>query len=331
MLKKFKKIILYVIFVIIFVKCAEVVFRSKVIETGAKDETPISVYKEFNYGDYTTIKLLHTETGQVEDVPMDIYLYGVVSAEMPVSFELEALKSQAVVARTYTIYKIMNGGKHIEQNADICDNSLCCQAWISKENRLARWEEEKREENWLKIENAVNSTIGKVILYEGQPINAFFHSNSGGSTESPVNVWGGSYPYLQTVETSGENNYSSYSSELIVTKDELIQKMLDKYADFQIDFAVENNLQILENTEGGRVKKIKIGNKEISGTDCRQIFSLRSAKFNVQIDNDNIKFSCLGYGHGVGLSQCGADTLAKNGYDYIGIVKYYYKDVEISE
>lgn len=330
MLKKLRKVIIYIILLIIISKTFKIVFSNQSVETGALDEK-ITEYKEFDYGDYKNIRLLHTTTNEVEELPLDIYLYGVVSSEMPVSFELEALRAQAVVARTYTIYKIMMGSKHQEINADICDSHLCCQAWISKENRLARWEENEREKNWNKIVEAVNSTIGKVILYEGQPINAFFHSNSGGSTESPVNVWGGNYNYLQIVETSGEEAYTSYTSEVILTKDELIVKMLDKYSDFAIDFLEENTVSVLENTESGRVKKIKIGNKEISGVEARNIFGLKSAKFEVQKEGENIKFSVLGYGHGVGLSQCGSDSLAKQGYDYIKIIKHYYKDVEISE
>ena len=108
---------------------------------------------------------------------------------MPASFETEALKAQAVVARTYTIYKIVNNNKK-HGDADICDDSSCCQAWISKEDRLAKWSEDDRETYWNKIVDAVNSTQGKIITYDGKPINAFFHANSGGATEAPVNVWG---------------------------------------------------------------------------------------------------------------------------------------------
>ena len=262
-IRKIKKVFIYVILIFIITKCFKVVFFPKTIETSV-EEKKITEYKEFNYGDYTKIKLLHTSTGEVEVLPLDIYLYGVVSAEMPASFEIEALKAQAIVARTYTIFKILKGSKHADVGADICDNSLCCQAWISKDNRMARWAEDEREENWLKIEEAVNSTIGKVILYNGEPINAFFHSNSGGNTESSVNVWGGDYPYLQSVATAGEENYTSYESEVTISKDELIQKMHDKYNDFDINFEEENVIQILENTEGGRVKTLKIGNKNIS-------------------------------------------------------------------
>ena len=142
---------------------------------------------------------------------------------------------------------------------------------------------------------------------------------------------GGKYEYLQTVETSGEEVYSSYSSEIKISKDELIVKMKEKYSNFEINFDEERCIEILEYTDGERVKIIKIGNVEITGVDVRNIFNLKSAKFNVIIDGDFIKFSVVGYGHGVGLSQCGSDSLAKQGYNYIQIIKHYYKDVEISE
>lgn len=322
-----KKILFYTIFIIILVITMPIIFTNQ-FKTQEVVSNEI-VDEKFDYGQYSNIRLLHTETGEVENIDLDTYLYGVVSSEMPASFEIEALKAQAIVARTYTIYQIRNGGKH--ENADLCDSSLCCQAWISKENRLSRWEENVREEYWNKIMQAVNETKGKFILYNGEPINALFHSNSGGSTEISLNVWGGSFPYFQTVETSGEENYSSYSSEVAVSKDELVKIMLEKYSDFNIDFSKDNYIQIIELTDSNRVKKIKIGNKEISGVEARSLFNLKSAKFNFEIDGDVIKFFVLGYGHGVGLSQCGSDSLAKQGKNYSEIIKYYYKDVEISE
>ena len=215
------------------------------------------------------INLLHVETGNVENICIEEYLYGVVAAEMPASYELEALKAQAVVARTYTKYK-QSEKKH--ENADICDSSSCCQAWISKENRFARWEEVERENNWQKILTAVNGTTGKYIVYNGAPINALFHSNSAGKTELPINVWGGNYPYLQSVETSGEEAYSTYSSLVQLSKDELIQKMLEKYSKFEIDFEEDDCVRILEYTESGRVKTLKVGNINLSGVEARTIF-----------------------------------------------------------
>ena len=278
-----------------------------------------------------TIKLLHSTTGQIEEIDLDEYLYGVVSSEMPASFEIEALKAQAVVARTYTIYQIShNSNKH--PGADRCDNYACCQAWISKEERLAKWKAEEAESNWNKIKEAVNSTKGKVITYNGEPINAFFHSNSGGVTESSVNIWGGiDYPYLKSVETSGEDGYTQYSSQVQILKQDLLNKIKEKYPDCEMDFSQSDCIQIKELTTSGRVKTIKFGNKEIAGTEARTILGLKSTNFTFSVDGDNVTFSVTGYGHGVGMSQTGADALAKSGSTFEEIIKHFYTNVEIVE
>ncbi len=206
-----RKILLYLIVLIQIMFLIPILFTKKfdTRETIAENKdnnitNTVSqlVENNYDYKNYSTIKLLHTSTNEVVEVPLDEYLYHVVSAEMPADFSEEALKAQTVVARTYTLYKITSQDKkHV--GADICDSASCCQAWISKEDRLARWDENLRQSNWNKIVNCVNSTKGKIITYEGKPINAFFHSNSGGTTEMPINVWGGSgYPYLQVVETA---------------------------------------------------------------------------------------------------------------------------------
>lgn len=244
---------------------------------------------------YAKVKLLHSKSGEVEEMSMEEYLVGVVSAEMPANFELEALKAQAVVARTYTAYKMFKGGKH--DNANICDDSKCCQAWISKEDRFEKWNEADRENNWSKITTAVNETKGKIITYNGEPINAFFHSNSGGTTETVSNVWGGTdYPYLQSVETSGEDGYTQYSSSVTLSKEELLQKMKESYPNITINWNEEQPIQMTEYTESGRVKTIKIGDTNISGVEARTIFGLKSAKFNVDV-GETITFNVVGYGH----------------------------------
>ncbi|MEI3402051.1 MAG: stage II sporulation protein D [Clostridia bacterium] len=245
-----------------------------------------------NYEDSKTIKLLHSETGQIEEINLEEYLYGVVSSEMPANFEIEALKAQAVVARTYTIYQINNNSsKH--ENADICDNYACCQAWISKEDRISKWNEEEAESNWNKIVEAVNSTSGKVITYDGKPINAFFHSNSGGVTESSTAVWGGiDFPYLKSVETAGEEGYKQYSSQVQFSKQELLNKIKEKYQDCEIDFSQQNCIEILEYTTSGRVKTIKFGNKEIAGTEARHNIRIKVHKFHVFNKRRNSNIFC---------------------------------------
>ena len=329
-----KKIFIYILCLVLLCFLIPILFTQKnsiknektnnEIETEAKAKEEIV----YDYGKYNTVKVLHNKTGEIEEMELDDYLLGVVSSEMPASFEQEALKAQAVVARTYTIYKITNGNKH--ENADICDDSKCCQAWISKEDRLDRWNEGERDTNWKKIVEAVNNTKGKIITYEGKAINAFFHSNSGGITDTATAVWGGTnYPYLQAVQTSGEDSYNQYNSEVIITKDEFISKIKEKHSDFEIDFSLDNQIEILDYTDGERIKTIRIGNLNLSGVEIRTLFGLKSAKFEINIEGDNIKFNVIGYGHGVGMSQTGADSMAKQGKYYDEIIKHYYTGVEI--
>lgn len=286
--------------------------------------------EHYDYSKHSTIKLLHVSSGTIEELPLDEYLLGVVSAEMPASFAQEALNAQAIVARTYTIYSIThNVNKH--EGADICDSSSCCQAWISKDNRLAKWEENNRIEYWNKIVSAVNNTKGKIITYNGEVIDAFFHSNSGGTTETPVNVWGGTnYPYLQSVQTAGEDAYSQYNSEVTISKEEFTSKIKAKHNNFNIDFSKEDAIKILEYTDSNRIKTIKVGNLNLSGVEMRTIMGLKSANFNVIIDDNNIKFTVTGYGHGVGMSQTGADSMTKEGKNYEEIIKHFYTGVEIT-
>lgn len=332
-----KKYLLYlfIFIIIIFIipaLCTSVSKTQSKTDEEQEENNETTENKEFvpyDYSQFGTIKLYHTSTQEIEELPIDEYLYGVVSAEMPANYEMEALKAQAIVARTYTIYQSANSNKH--GDANICDDSNCCQAWISKEDRLARWSEEERENNWNKIVEAVNSTSGKIITYNNVPINAFFHSNSGGTTEIVSNVWGGTdLPYLQSVETAGEAEYSQYSSEVSISKEDLVNKLKESYSDIEINFDEEESIKILEYTDSGRVKTMKFGNKELAGTEVRKIFSLKSTNFEFNIDGDNVIFSVKGYGHGVGMSQTGADSMAKAGSNYEEIIKHFYTGVEIT-
>ncbi len=286
--------------------------------------------EEYDYSKYKDVNLLHKKTNKVEKINLDEYIANVVSAEMPVNYDIEALKAQAIVARTYTIYKITTSKKH--NNADICDDSTCCQAWISKEDRLKKWDNSVAQANWNKIIQAVNDTKGKIITYNSKPINAFFHANSGGKTEIPFYVWGGQgYPYLQVVETAGEENYSQYKSEAVFTKNEFEKKIKKEHSNFKINYKDDDCIKIIERDNSNRVVTVKIGNLELSGVETRTLLGLKSANFEVQIEKNSIKFNVIGYGHGVGMSQTGADALAKQGKKYDEIIKHFYKDVEIKD
>lgn len=180
---------------------SEMIYAEQFVNESKQKSEELEIDKTYNYQEYTTLKLLHKSTGEIEEVNLEEYLCNVVSAEIPANYEIEALKAQAIVARTYTIYTIMkNEEKH--QGANICDSSSCCQAWISKEDRFEKWDDDKEIEYWNRIIEAVNSTLGKIIMYDGKIINAVYHANSGGMTEVASGVWsGGDYPYLQSVET----------------------------------------------------------------------------------------------------------------------------------
>ena len=335
-----KKILFYILLIIVLIFLFPVILTSRftTVETtadGADSKNTVqknisSIDKSpYDYSEYKIINVLNTNSNEIMPLNIDEYLLGVVSAEMPADYDIEALKAQAIVARTYTIYTIEhNNEKHGDKT--ICTSSTCCQAWISKDDRMNRWEESVRLSNWEKIEEAVYSTKGQVIEYNGEVIDAFFHSNSGGKTEIPANVWGGTdYPYLQSVETSGEDSYSQYSSEVILTKSDFESKMKEKYSDFTINWEDSECVKITEYTDSQRARYVKIGNKTISGVEVRSIFGLKSTNFEFIIDGDNIKFSVVGYGHGVGMSQTGADSMAKSGSSYIDIIKHFYTGVEI--
>lgn len=329
-MKKFLKYVLIFIFIIIVLPNLCTKKRKKQnVQTSETPEEEKQETEKYDYSKYKTIKLYHVKTSQTEELSLDDYLYGVVSSEMPASFEKEALKAQAIVARTYTIYQITKSkGKH--GDADICDDYKCCQAWISKEDRLAKWSENEAEANWNKIVEAVDSTQGKIITYNGSPIDAFFHSNSGGITETASNVWGGdNFPYLQSVQTSGEDGYTQYSSEVEFSQSEFIDKIKTKHPDFEIDFNDNSCVQILEYTESGRIRTIKFGNIQIAGTEARTLLGLKSTNFSFEIVDGKIKFKVLGYGHGVGMSQTGADSMAKAGSSAEEIIKHFYSGVEI--
>lgn len=338
-----KKIVFYIICIIILIFLFPVILTSRFSSVDTIAENSIISNKldeensstnstdttPYNYSEYGTVNLLNSETNETTSMNLDEYLLGVVSAEMPASYDIEALKAQAVVARTYTIYTMTHGAsKHGEQT--ICTSPSCCQAWISKENRMEKWDENEREENWNKIVEAVYSTKGQIIEYNGEVIDAFFHSNSGGKTELPVNVWGGTdYPYLQSVETAGEEAYSQYNSEVILSREELENKMKLKYSDFSIDWNDLECIKVIEYTDSNRARFVKVGNKNISGVEARALFGLKSTNFKIVNEGKTIKFCVIGYGHGVGMSQTGADSMAKSGANYEQIIKHFYTGVEI--
>lgn len=258
-------------------------------------------------------------------MPMEEYLVGVVAAEMPATYETEALKAQAVAARTYTQYKKDHGGCSAHPGADICCQSNHCQAYISPEDMAENWGS-KAAVNTQKIVNAVNATAGEMIYYDGQEIQVFFHSSAGGRTENSENVYGKALPYLVSVDSEGEESSSHYFGEVSVSKDEFIKKMTDFSPSLRFDY--HTLIGQITRFDSGRVQSIVVGSETFTGREIREIFSLNSANFTIK-EGSSITFSTVGFGHGVGMSQTGANAMAKNGADYTEILTHYFTGVTI--
>lgn len=296
---------------------------------------PLCVY--FKYGKYQkppaeseeVISVYINAEDKVIKMNKSQYLKEVVSAEMPADFHIEALKAQAVAARSYLDSRMSayeKGQKPKEhKGADICTDSTHCKAWISQEDRMKSWGSDATA-NWDKISRAVDETSGQIITYNDEAISAVFHSTSSGRTENSKDVWGGERPYLVSVESPGDIYSPKYKSEKNVSISEFKEAISQNIKG--VDFNKEL-IGTIERSEAGGIKNISVGGVSIKGSELRNIFGLRSANINININGDMVNFDVTGYGHGVGMSQYGANYLANQGKTYIDILKTYYQGVEI--
>lgn len=260
-----------------------------------------------------------TEDGQVVQMDLDDYLTCVVLAEMPVSFEEEALKAQTVVARTYTIRAANGAAKHDE--ADVCVNSSCCQGYMEIGTFLNKG---GTETDIQRIRTLVADTYGQVLTYDGKLIEATYFSCSGGTTEDAVAVWGTDVPYLQSVESPGEEQAAHYTDTVSFSATDFQSKLGVKLSGKTPGWFGKTTY-----TDGGGIATMDIGGQVYSGTELRKLLGLRSTAFEVAVDGDSITITTRGYGHRVGMSQYGADAMAANGSDYAQILAYYYQGTEL--
>lgn len=274
----------------------------------------------------TTVRVA-LEDGEVVEMTMADYLWSVTAAEMPASFELEALKAQAVTARTYTVWK-MEAGEPNHPDADVCTDINCCQAFLDREQAAATWGASAAAYT-EKISAAVADTDGQIITYEGQPIQAVFFSSSAGRTEDAVAVWGNSVPYLVGVDSPEGENVPNYHTEVTLTAEEFRTVFLASYPGADLSGTPSGWFRNQTATLSGRVAEMDVGGVTVKGTELRSLFGLRSASFTVETGEDSVTFRVTGYGHGVGMSQYGANTLAQQGMTYEEILKWYYTGVEV--
>lgn len=279
------------------------------------------------------IKVYDPISKEVLSLPIDEYVKGVVAAEMPAAFHIEALKAQAVAARTYALSRNIKykDGHPDHPLAPIC-SGIHCQAYLSFSQLSEIHGEGWIEEYWPKIEEAVNSTKNLGIFYGKEMIEPLYHSTSGGRTEDATDVFSGELPYLKSVPSPYETEAPKYKNITTITTQEFINKIKSKYKD--VDINVENidkKIKLIDKTTTGRVKKIAIGNHILRGSDLRDLFGLNSTNFTIYLDKslNIIEIETLGYGHGVGMSQWGANGMGKNGSNFKEILKHYYTGVEI--
>lgn len=279
-----------------------------------------------------TVKVYFKDEDKVKTVNLEEYLYGVIAAEMPVSFPLEALKAQAVASRSYILDKMVSGGNKIESHkgADVCTDSAHCKAWISKENRFKNWAKAECEKNWDKITTAVAETAGEYMTYEGEPITAVFYAISSGTTERAEDVWGSNVPYLQNSDSSMDVNAPGYHSSAEFSEKEFRLKITSEFPDINLSPDPSCWYSGEKRSSGGAVISCKIGNKALKGTDIRRIFSLRSHNYTLTYENGKFVFDVKGYGHGVGMSQWGAKFYADEGKNYRDILRIYYTGISFA-
>ena len=259
------------------------------------------------------------------------YLIGVVGGEMPASFPLEALKAQAVAARTYAVRRMAcYGGKGCgKDGADICTDSSCCQAYTAPEELRANWGDNARR-CMDKLTEAVYSTEGEVILYNGSPIEALYHSSAGGRTEDAQNVFSSALPYLVGVESPGEEG-SKYHGEKQYTPREFAAAVNKKWPKAKLDRKkLSSQVEILSRYDSGQVETLRLNKITVSGKEMRKLLNLNSANFTIDI-SDTVLIRTVGYGHGVGMSQYGARAMALGGADYREILTHYYTGVDIDK
>lgn len=304
------------------------------IDKENKFSKNIDIVKEFFIKDSSITKddfkitIYNTEKKQAVQLPLEEYICGVVAAEMPANFQLEALKAQAVAARTFVMSKVKNKCNKAN-GADICD-SVHCQVYIEKDIKKEQWGKQQ-EENWNKIVQATNETKGIVLTYNGDLVlHPQFFATSSGKTESSEDVFSNLIPYLQPVNSPGEEIAPKFKTSKSVSYKEFVNVVNSHYGkNKMLNKNIKSQIKILSRTESGMVKEIQLGGIKIKGVDFRNIFNLSSANFTLDFKKDNITINCLGYGHGVGMSQWGANVMAKSGKDYTDILTHYYTGVDM--
>lgn len=299
-------------------KAKEVISQEFLDETITETETT-------QKADDTTVKVMSVSSNNITEMSLKEYLLGVVAGEMNASYHEEALKAQIIAAHTLLLYTKEHNTKDLK-GADITDSYALHQAFLTPEEQKKKWNE-NYDSNRKKIEKCIDEVQNLTLQYDGKYICAVFHSISNGTTENATDVWGGKYPYLVSVSSIGDKLSPAYQSEATFTEKEF-KEILEK-EDVEFSGKAEKWIEKITNTDTGMVKTIKLCGKEFKGTEIRTLFDLRSSTFTCEYNDGEFIFTVNGYGHGVGMSQYGANYMAQQGFTYKEILKHYYTGVEI--
>ncbi len=273
----------------------------------------------------STVKVMNASSKNITEMSLREYLIGVVAAEVNPAYHEEAIKAQIVAAHTKLEYTKLHKTDNLE-DADITDSAATHQGYLTDDEQKEKWGENYKTYR-EKLEKCVDAVINVILVYENEPINAVFHAISNGQTENATDVWGGNYPYLVSVQSAGDKLSPAYKSEVTVTSDEFKKKMTENGA--SLGDEPTKWVEKITNTDTGMVKEIIIGGKSFKGTEIRSIFGLKSSTFAVKYNDGNFVFSVCGYGHGVGMSQYGADYMARQGFSYDEILGHYYTNTKM--
>lgn len=288
--------------------------------------------KEEIFGDDRVIRLLRNENGTVTEIPLETYVAGVVAAEMPVEFDRDALKAQAVIARTYALRKASAVDADDLSHGDLCDDPGHCQAYRSPDELAAVWGK-SFSENEEKIVSAVKATAGMVLTYEGTYAETYYHSTCGGKTASAKEVWHEDIPYLQSVSCKWDKDAPRYEETSSVALSDLPWLLGSETSPCIAVAEGESVAEVPvagEETESGRVASVSYAGLTFRGVDFRKALSLNSACFTMKAEGDTLFVRTRGFGHGVGLCQYGADGMAREGYSFREILSYYYPGTSLS-
>lgn len=266
---------------------------------------------------------------KIEKLTLENYIRGVVAAEMPTEFELEALKAQALAARTYIIRRLVDKDFSDVPEGAVVSDTIRHQVYLSDEELRERWGLDF-ERNMGRINQAVNETMGQVLTYEGKPITATFFSTSNGFTENSEEYWNAEIPYLRSVESPWDVESPKYEEVMNMSIEDFQQRLGVELAQ-PASTAQEPLIEIISRTAGNRVKEVKVGEKTFSGKELREKLDISSSHFDMQLKDREVVIRTKGWGHGVGMSQWGANGMAKEGYAAEDIVKYYYTGIDVQD